>query len=196
MAAAQATKTMTSAKDVVVTRPDPTEAVKAALELAIKNLDDKISERFVANNAAVVLSREELRRELAALKAELQNAAMAASTANKDLVEKLEKANQVALTAALQTQKESAAKSEVAASDISRQLQVAFESANKATNEKIDRLTSRLDTGEGRTGGVDSNRQETHQVTVDNRSYIIALMGIIVVAAGIIVSVLVQRLPH
>ena len=33
--------------------------------------------------------------------------------------------------------------------DIVKQLQVNFDTANKATNEKIDRLTSRLDTGEG-----------------------------------------------
>ena len=179
--------------EVVVTNPDPTSAVKDALELAIRNLDAKISDRFSANNDAVNLSREELRRELGSMKAELQNAAMAAASANKDLVEKLEKANQVALTAALQTQKESAAKSEVAASDISRQLQVAFESANKATNERIDRLTSRLDMGEGRTGGVDINRADNRHSTLDNRALIFTTITIVTLVAGLVVSILLKH---
>jgi len=102
-------------------------------------------------------------------------------------VEKLEKANQIALTAALQTQKESAAKSELGIADLLKQLQVSFETANKATNEKIDRLTSRLDTGEGRIGGVDDNRRDyraQQRDAVDYRQYILAFIAVLLAIAA------------
>jgi hypothetical protein len=176
---------------VVVTDPDPTVAVKEALELAIKNLDDKIDRRFQGIDQATALARDELKDKLIALQSTLTNAANERATANKDLVEKLEKANQIALTAALQTQKESAAKSELGIADLLKQLQVSFETANKATNEKIDRLTSRLDTGEGRIGGVDDNRRDYREdrrdsvrEAVDYRNYILALIVVILGVAG------------
>jgi hypothetical protein len=176
---------------IVVTDPDPTAAVKEALELAIKNLDDKIDRRFQGIEGATALAREELKDKLIALQSTLTNAANERATANKDLVEKLEKANQIALTAALQTQKESAAKSELGIADLLKQLQVSFETANKATNEKIDRLTSRLDTGEGRIGGVDDNRRDYREdrrdsvrEAVDYRNYILALIVVILGVAG------------
>ena len=175
--------------DIVVTNPDPTAAVKEALELAIKNLDDKIDRRFQGIDNATILARTELNDKLIALKETLQNAANEKASSNKDLVEKLEKANQVALTAALQTQKESAAKSELSMADLLKQLQVSFETANKATNEKIDRLTSRLDTGEGRTGGMDTSRIDSRHSVLDNRSLVFALISVILVSAGIIVSI-------
>lgn len=169
---------------IVVTNPDPTEAVKEALTLAIKNLEDKVFSRFAQNEKAVELARDELRDQLTA-----------AATANEKLVDQLAKANQVALTAALSTQKESAAKSELATADLIRQLQAAFETANRATNEKIDRLTSRLDLGEGRTGGVDANRRDSreidrdsHRVGVDSRSYQTALIAIGVTVVGLVIA--------
>jgi len=186
--------------DVVVTNPDPTVAVKEALELAIKNLDDKIDRRFQGIEQATALARDEQKEKLIALKETLQNAAAEKASSNKDLVEKLEKANQVALTAALQTQKESAAKSELSMADLLKQLQVSFETANKATNEKIDRLTSRLDTGEGRTGGAVDNRQisrldlqDSRQSADSTRNFILALIGTVLVATGIIVTVLLRK---
>src|ERR1700719_2921441 len=174
-------------RSVVVTDPDPTAAVKEALELAIKNLDDKIDRRFVGIDQATVLAREELKDKLTALQSTLTNAANERATSNKDLVEKLEKANQIALTAALQTQKESAAKSELGIADLLKQLQVSFETANKATNEKIDRLTSRLDTGEGRIGGVDDNRRDYRaqpRDAVDYRQYILAFIAVLLAIAA------------
>lgn len=185
---------------VVVTNPDPTVAVKEALELAIRNLDEKIDRRFQGIEQATTLARDEQKEKLIALKETLQNAAAEKASSNKDLVEKLEKANQVALTAALQTQKESAAKSELSMADLLKQLQVSFETANKATNEKIDRLTSRLDTGEGRTGGAVDNRQVSRQDMQDSRqsadstrNLIFALIGVVLVATGIIVSVMLRK---
>jgi hypothetical protein len=161
-------------RTVVVTDPDPTAAVKEALELAIRNLDDKIDRRFQGIDQATVLARDELKDRLAALQETITDAADARAAANKDLVEKLEKSNQAALSAALLTQKEFIA-----------QLQKTFEVSNKVTNEKIDRLTSRLDTGEGRTGGADANRRdyrESARDSVDHRQYILALIVAIIAA--------------
>ena len=174
-------------RGIVVTDPDPTAAVKEALELAIKNLDDKIDRRFVGIDSATVLAREELKDRLAALQKTISDTADARAQANKDLVEKLaegnkdlveklERANQIALAAALQTQ-----------NNLLNQLQVSFETANKATNEKIDRLTSRLDTGEGRVGGVDDNRRDNRQQSRDNvdyRQYILAFIAVLLAIAA------------
>ena len=174
----------------VVTDPDPTAAVKEALTLAIKNLEEKIDGRFESVDRATVIARDELKDKLLAMQRTLEGSANERASANKDLVDQLAKANQVALTAALQTQKESAAKSELAMADMLRQLQNSFETSNRATNEKIDRLTSRLDTGEGRIGGAVSNRQDAREEgrddrksATDNRSALIALIGVVV--AGI-----------
>jgi hypothetical protein len=174
-------------RSVVVTDPDPTVAVKEALELAIKNLDEKIDRRFQGIDQATVLARDVLGERLSALQSTLTNAANERYSTNKDLVEKLERANQIALTAALQTQKESAAKSELGIADLLKQLQVSFETANKATNEKIDRLTSRLDTGEGRGFGVDASKidyRESARDAIDYRLYIVTGIGVVVAAVA------------
>lgn len=181
---------------IVVTNPDPTVAVKEAVTLAIKNLEEKVDARFSANEDAVKLARQELKTELTLIKEGINEKFVA----NEKLVDQLAKANQVALTAALQTQKESAAKSELSMADLLKQLQVSFETANKATNEKIDRLTSRLDTGEGRTGGADNNRQvsrqdvqESRQSADSTRNLIFGLISVVLVATGIIVAVLLRK---
>lgn len=155
---------------VVKTNPDPTEAVKEALTLAIKNLSDKIGAEFVANDKAVALAREELASQLSAMVLTIDGK----FAANKDLVDQLAKANAVALSAALQTQKESAAKSEVSVGDLLKQLQASFETANRTTNEKIDRLTSRMDTGEGKTKGAG-----------DLWGYLVGLVGLAVAATAL-----------
>lgn len=180
--------------DIVVTNPDPTVAVKEALELAIRNLDEKIALQIASINAATALARGELADRLAALERSITGSANEKFAANEKLVDQLAKANQVALTAALQTQKESAAKSELSMADLLKQLQVSFETANKATNEKIDRLTSRLDTGEGRSGGVDTNRRDNRQESVDSHKLTLGILSIAVaVAAAIAGYVLGQK---
>jgi hypothetical protein len=184
-------------KRVVVTEPDPTEAVKEALTLAIKNLEDKMTVLFQGGNDISSATRVEFLDRLATLKSTLENAAAEKASSNKDLVEKLEKANQTALTAALQTQKESAAKSEVAMGDLLKQLQANYETANRTTNEKIDRLTSRLDTGEGRVVGVDLNSSKSREDTrdyrrteVDNRSFYVSLAAAIIAAGAVFFGLL------
>jgi len=130
---------------VVKTNPDPTEAVKEALTLAIKNLDDKLSSRLSASESAVTLARQELKDQLLALETNIGNKFLA----NKDLVDQLGLANKAALEAALLTQKEMANKSEANTAE-----------SAKATNEKIDRLTSRLDTGDGRVFATGEGKQD------------------------------------
>jgi len=172
-------------KDTVVkTNPDPTEAVKEALTLAIKNLTDKIGDRFDLNDKAVVLARSELAAQLTAVIMTIDSKFVA----NKDLVDQLAKANAVALTAALSTQKESAAKSEVAVGESLKQLQASFETANRTTNEKIDRLTSRMDTSEGRGFG----NVETRRDSSTDKTQMIA----IVMAAVAIIGVVITALTH
>jgi tetrahydromethanopterin S-methyltransferase subunit B len=82
----------------VVTDPDPTEAVKEALTLAIKNLDEKITQRLNANDKAVELAREEVKtaaRDLAKSQADALEAALKATTdANTKLEQSFEKSNQ------------------------------------------------------------------------------------------------------
>jgi hypothetical protein len=173
---------------IVKTDPDPTEAVKEALTLAIKNLSMQVSSQFHSNDKAVVLAREELASQLGAMILTIDGK----FAANKDLVDQLAKANAVALTAALSTQKESAAKSEVAVGDMLKQLQASFETANRTTNEKIDRLTSRMDTGEGRGFGNTESRQDR---TVD-KGQGIALMAVVIALASLVFGAVMALRGH
>jgi hypothetical protein len=160
----------------VVTNPDPTTAVKEALELAVENLSKEIELRFKARDTATEVAADVLIDKLAAMASGINDK----FTANKDLVDQLAKANATALSAALQTQKESAAKFEAAVADLIKQLQVSFDTANKATNEKIDRLTSRLDLGQG--GFINNNDMRR-----DNRGgqmLVVSLIGAAIAAAA------------
>lgn len=175
--------------DVVVTNPDPTVAVKDALELAIKNLDEKIDLRFQSVEKATILARDEAKEKLTALKETIQGLANERVASNKELVDQLGKANSTALTAALMTQEKGQA-----------QLKQSFDEANKATNEKIDRIISRLDLGEGRTGGAIDTRQtsrqdiqETRQGMDSTRTLIFALIGVGLVVVTIIVGVVLRK---
>jgi hypothetical protein len=173
---------------IVVTDPDPTVAVKEALTLAINNLSIQINDHFDSNDKAVLLAREELERQLAAMILTIDGK----FAANKDLVDQLAKANAVALTAALSTQKESAAKSEVAVGDMLKQLQASFETANRTTNEKIDRLTSRMDTGEGRGFGNTESRQDR---TTD-KGQSVALAAVLIALAALVFGVVMALRGH
>lgn len=141
---------------IVTTDPDPTEAVKQALALGLKNLDEKIEQRFDSNDKAVELAREEVK------------------TAARDLA----KANADALDAALKTTTNSASK-----------LAESFETANKATNEKIDRLTERINIWTGRDVGVVDSRQER---TSDKGQALVVIS--ILIALGSLVVVVVMAL--
>jgi hypothetical protein len=163
-------------------KPDPTEAVKEALTLAIKNLESKIIDRFEANEKAVTLARQELKDQIIAINQSIAEKFVA----NKDLVDQLAKANAVALSAALSTQKESAAKSEGAIGELLKQLQLNYEAANKAIVETLNRLTSRMDTGEA---GLRSAGEQKQERSVDKGQNInmvaaaIAFFGILITTA-------------
>jgi hypothetical protein len=172
---------MADVEKIVVTNPDPTVAVNEALKLAIYNLSIQINSRIDANDRAVTLAREELAATLAALILTIDGK----FAANKDLVDQLAKANAVALTAALSTQKESAAKSEVAIGDMLKQLQVSFVTANQTTNEKIDRLTSRMDTGEGRGNASFENKQDR----TTGYGQTLVLVSVVIAAAALLFGV-------
>jgi hypothetical protein len=175
---------------VVKTDPDPTAAVKEALTLAIKNLDEKFASKFLAYDQAITLAREELKVQLASLKSTVDGQFIAnkelvdqLARANKDLVDQLSKANSVALQAALSTQKESAAKSELAIGELLKQLQLNYETANKAITETLNRLTSRLDTGDGR---VFATGEGKHDRSTDKGQFIILFAAVTALAAFIL----------
>ena len=138
---------------VVKTNPDPTEAVKEALTLAIKNLDDKVTQRFDLNDRSVALAREEVKTAAA----------------------ELAKANSEALKFALATATESSSK-----------LAESFKSDSKATNEKIDRLTERINIWTGRDNSAVENKQDRSTdkgQTIALGSALIALVALAVVVA-------------
>jgi hypothetical protein len=145
--------------NIVKTNPDPTEAVKEALTLAIKNLDDKISQRLDSNDKAVELAREEVK------------------TAARDLA----KANADALEAALKTTTSSATK-----------LAESFETANKATNEKIDRLTERINIWTGR----DNTEVTTKHDRTADKSNVVATAAMLIALAALIFGVVMPLLRH
>jgi hypothetical protein len=172
-------------RNVVVTDPDPTAAVTEALKLAVANidgringLDEKIDFRFQAIDQATTLARDEYHREISTLKIEIQNAASAAAQANKELVGQLGLANSTALTAALQTQEKSAAKSEGALTELLKQQQINFATAVTVINDKIDRLTSRFDLSTASTTAADTNRRDSRDESHSNRTQQTALIAI------------------
>ncbi len=136
-------------------KSDPTDASKEALALAIKNLDEKHTQRFDANDRAVQLAREEVK------------------TAARDLA----KSQGEALAAALK-----------ATTEANTKLEQSFEKSNGATNEKIDRLTERINIWTGR----DTNQVESKQDGLSGRGLNIQVLVVIMAFAAIIISLL----PH
>jgi hypothetical protein len=73
-----------------------------------------------------------------------------------------------------------------------KQLQASFETANRTTNEKIDRLTSRMDTGEGRGFGNTESRQDR---TTD-KGQSVALAAVLIALAALIFGVVMALRGH
>ena len=147
------------ADDIIKTNPDPTLAVEKSVALAIKNLDEKFTQRMNDNDRAVVLARDEVK------------------TASADLA----KAYAEALQAALKTTTEANSK-----------LADSFRNESGATNEKIDRLTERINIWTGR----DSNMVESKVDAHNDRSYGLgtAMMIISLIAMGVTIALAV--VPH
>lgn len=198
---------MAPPRHTVVTDPDPTAAVEAAVKLAIKNLDDKTSDHFKAIENASDLAREQLKEQLGALANGINDKFAAneklvsqQAASNKDLVDQLARANSVALQAALLTQEKSAAKFELSVGDQLKQLQVNSDTAYKVVNEKIDRLTSRLDLGQGgfqMGGDVRKEDRELHRdasiATTNIWGIVISIIGVLIAASAVISAVLLSR---
>lgn len=144
---------------VVKTNPDPTEAVKEALTLAIKNIDDKVTQRFNMNDTAVALAREEVKTAAA----------------------ELSRANSEALKFALATATESSSK-----------LAENFKSDSKATNEKIDRLTERINIWTGR----DNSAVESKQERSTDKGQTLTLVSVMIALAALIFGVVMALRGH
>jgi hypothetical protein len=143
----------------VKTNPDPTEAVKEALTLAIKNLDDKVSQRFELNDKGVALAREEVKTAAA----------------------ELAKANSEALKFALATATESSSK-----------LAESFKSDSKATNEKIDRLTERINIWTGRDHSAVENKQDNRS----DKGQTLVIIAVLVAVGSLVLSIVLAVLKH
>lgn len=138
----------------VRTNPDPTEAVKEALTLAINNLDDKLSQRMDFSDKAVTLARDEV----------------------KTATDQLAKAYDERIAAALKT-----------ASESQNKMADAFKSEGRSTNEKIDRLTSRMDREHGHDAGVNSSKQER----ASDKGQLIAILSVIVAVIAVGVTIII-----
>jgi predicted nucleotide-binding protein (sugar kinase/HSP70/actin superfamily) len=132
---------------IIKTDPDPTEAVKEALTLAIENLRREVNQRFDSNDKAVALAREEVKTSAA----------------------ELAKANSEALKFALTT-----------ATDSSSKLGESFKIDSKATNEKIDRLTERINIWTGRDSNVIETKSD--RVAEVKQSWIMVSIAIAAIA--------------
>jgi molecular chaperone DnaK (HSP70) len=144
---------MANGDKVVTTNPDPTDAVKEAMTLAIGNLEKQVTQRLDDNAKAVTLAREEVKAAAA----------------------ELAKANSEALAAALKTTTDAATK-----------LAESFDSTNKATNEKIDRLTERINVWTGQDVRAIENKSERTSERGQGLSAIMAIVGM----GGLVLAVL------
>jgi hypothetical protein len=147
--------------------------ITALLRGEIDKLEAVTNERF----AAVSLRFGELEKRSKDLDEARATALAAALQAAKEAVGEQNRSNTTAIS-----------KSELAVGESIKQLQATFDAANRATNEKIDDLKSRLDRGEGGTIG---ERHMTSERRLD-MSAIIALLAL----AGVFASIILQFVHH
>jgi hypothetical protein len=140
-------------------KPDPTEAVKEALTLAIANLKALLMQKFDDNEKAVTLARDEVK----------------ASAAD------LAKANEGALNKALS-----------AAAEANTKLEQNFESRSFATNEKIDRLTERINIWTGRDNSIVENKSDR---TTD-KGHALALGSLLIALVAVVIAAFVALRGH
>ena len=158
---------------VVKTNPDPTEAVKEALTLAIKNLADRFDIQVAMIKESTITAATELKDKLVAMNLTIDGKFLA----NKDLVDQLAKANAVALSAALQTQKESAAKSEVSMADVLKQLTINFDTQLRGLQRDMSSLMDQRNV----TLGGETGR--AHTISTGYTAVMVLGTGVAIVAA-------------
>jgi hypothetical protein len=203
-------------KDTIKTDPDPTTAVKEALELGIKNLSHEISVRFGGIDQATLIAARTLVDTIDVINHKIlgvkelvtqqtisnRELVTQQATSNKELVNQARELTALALTAALQTQEKSAAETRTFIQESIRQLKSGVDESNKTTNEKIEvlrdmvtRLASRLDLAQG--GFINSNdsRRDNREISRDNersssdyRSLIVAVIAVVISGAAILIG--------
>lgn len=197
---------------IVTTDPDPTTAVKEALELAVKNLSHEVELRFAPRDTAILVAAQSLEDKLAVMSEKIlstkelviQQAASnkelvtQQAASNKELVNQARELTALALTAALQTQEKSAAETRTFIQESIRQLKSGVDESSKTTNEKIEvlrelvtRLASRLDLAQGGlvTGG--ENRRESREdrrAVTEGRALAVAVVAALIAGAALFVG--------
>lgn len=115
--------------------------------------------------------------------------------------EQLSLADKTAIAAALQAQKEAAGaqnesnttantKMEANFAKLIDQTQTLLQAVTRNTDDKINDLKSRLDKGEGHTGGMGEQRVVAREDKIDNRGLIIGGGGLMVAAIAVIFALL------
>jgi polyribonucleotide nucleotidyltransferase len=206
---------------IVVTNPDPTTAVKEALELAIKNLAHEVDLRFEGDREARQVSAKALDgiidvlvQKISSMKEQVVQQAASnkelvtqQATSNKELVNQARELTALALTAALQTQEKSAAETRTFIQESIRQLKAGNDESNKTTNEKIEvlreqvtRLGSRIDLAQG--GFISGNdvRREERELHRDAGTastnvwgIVISIIGVLIAATAVISAILLSH---
>ena len=210
-----------SPNSTVVTDPDPTTAVKEALELAIRNLSHEIDLRFAGVDTATLIAAQGLVEKLEVMAQKILGVKELVSqqttsnrelvtqqaSSNKELVDQARELTALALTAALQTQEKSAAETRTFIQESIRQLKSGVDESNKTTNEKIEvlrdmvtRLTSRLDLAQGSfIGTTDSRRdnreimRDTEKSSSDNRTLLVAVVTAVIAGLAILIDLTLRK---
>jgi hypothetical protein len=197
---------------IIKTDPDPTEAVKEALTLAIKNADEKFALRLEAMDRAVLLLQETQNRsptigEVYAKFNEKFKAIDQQFIERDKRTDQLTLASSTAIAAALQAQKEAAgeaqkssaaaiAKAETATSESIKQLQALFQTSIGGLTTQILDLKSRLDKGEGGesrhsvdVADVRHARWDLREEKAEGRGVVFGIIGITISLAAVIVAI-------
>lgn len=198
--------------------PDPTTLTTQQLRREIDLLESAVNTRFEGMDKAIQLLQQFSDKSPTTAVLEQQIAALAALgeekfrgvekqfTERDKRTEQLSLADKTAIAAALQAQKEAAgaqaetnsaatAKQELAFTKLLEQIQQTQSATNRATEDKVNALTGRLDRGEGAGSG------RAAQVAVGNRSedrsslYITQAIAFGALAIGVVTFIL-SRTAH
>jgi DUF438 domain-containing protein len=162
---------------VVKPDPDPTLLTTESLLREISHLKELVDEKFRTQTARTDSIENRLNHKYV----ETADAIRNLRDLHEEKFQGLDKLgrqaredNQTRLDAAFKSANDTRDKIEESLTKQIDALNNKTEAANKATNEKIDRLTSRLDTGEGKTKGAG-----------DLWGYLVGLVGIAFAAAAL-----------
>ena len=135
------------------------EVVRISLQTTIDNLTKRLDHKYVETSADLTHLREFLTERIEGM---------------RELSKQAREDNKISLDAAFKSAKDAQDKTEQSFTKQIESLAQRSEAANKATNEKIDRMTSRLDLGEGKSKGAG-----------DLWGYLVGVGGLIIAALAI-----------